>query len=181
MPAATTKTTAKATPAKTAKPTESKATPADATSSESVFAAADTFTSAAREQMETFVSAFNGNADEMREKAEALNEEIRTRLEKTQKHVTEVNSELMEAARTEVSDAVQLANDLTQAKSFADALELQRGYFAKLFETRIERARDLTEDSVAFVRETATPPNGAFSAYFDAKAFEKFFPFAGKA
>ena len=178
MPAATNKTTAKTT-------TQTKDKAAAGASNEStndnIFATADTFTNAAREQMETLVTAFSGNAEEIREQAEALNEEVRTRFEKTQKHVTEVNNELIEAARTEVSDAVQFANDLTQAKTFADAIEIQRGYWSKLFETRIERARELTEDSVEFVRENATPANNAFPTYFDTKAFEKFFPFATKA
>ncbi len=179
MPAATSKTTTAETAAETGK------TAAESVSirsnNDNMFASADGFANAAREQMETLMGAFTGNADEMREKAEALNEEMRARLEKTQKHVTDMNNELMEAARTEMSDAVQFANDMTQAKSVADALEIQRGYFSKLFETRIERARGMTEQSVALARETAAPADGAFTSYFDMKAFEKFFPFSGKA
>lgn len=179
MPAATKKTTAKTATAQTTE--KVAATASKESTNDNMFAAADSFTSAAREQMETLMTAFSGNSEEMREQAEALNEEVRTRFEKTQKHVTEVNSELMEAARTEVSDAVQFANDMTQAKTFSDALEIQRGYWSNLFETRIERARDLTENSVELAREAATPANAAFSTYFDPKAFEKFFPFATKA
>lgn len=179
MPAATNKTTAKTTT--TQAKDKVAATAAKESTNDNIFATADTFTNAAREQMETLVTAFSGNAEEMREQAEALNEEVRTRFEKTQKHVNEINNELIEAARTEMSDAVQLANDLTQAKTFADALEVQRGYWSKLFETRVERARELTEDSVEFVRENVTPANNAFPTYFDTKAFEKFFPFATKA
>ena len=179
MPAATSKTTAKTTTA----PAKDKAaeTVSTQTSDDNMFATADDFANAAHEQMETLMTAFTGNSEEMREKAEAMNEEFRARFEKTQQHVSEMNNELMEAARTEMSDAVQFANDLTQAKSVADALEIQRGYFSKLFETRMERAREMTENSVALARETATPANGAFAPYFDTKAFEKFFPFSAKA
>lgn len=179
MPAATSKTTAKTPPA------ETKAKVAETVSAQSnndnMFATADNFANVAREQMETLMTAFTGNAEDMREKAEAMNEEFRTRFEKTQKHVADINNEMMEAARTEMSDAVQFANDMTQAKTVADALELQRSYFTKLFETRIERAREMTENSVALARENTAPAQGAFAPYFDAKAFEKFFPFSAKA
>ena len=179
MPAATSKTTAKTTPAETKEKVVE--TVSVQSNNDNMFATADSFANAAREQMETLLTALTGNAEEMRDKAEAMNEEFRARFEKTQQHVSDMNNELMEAARTEMSDAVQFANDMTQAKSVTDALEIQRGYFAKLFETRIERARELTENSVALARETATPANGAFAPYFDPKAFEKFFPFSAKA
>lgn len=179
MPAATSKTTAKTTAAQAKE--KAAETASAAINDDAIFATADNFANAAREQMETLMTAFTGNTDELREKAEAMNEEFRARFEKTQQHVSEMNNELMEAARTEMSDAVQFANDLTQAKSVGDALEIQRGYFSKLFESRIERAREMTENSVALARETATPANGAFAPYFDPKAFEKFFPFAPKA
>ena len=179
MPAATSKTT----PAETvATPKKKAADPVSSViNSDAMFASADSFASAAREQMETLMGAFTGNTEEMREKAEAMNEEMRVRFEKTQQHVSEMNHELMEAARTEMNEAVQFANDMTQAKSVADALEIQRGYFMKLFQTRIERARGMTEQSVALARETTSSADGAFTSYFDAKAFEKFFPFSGKA
>ena len=139
MPAATSKTT----PAETvAAPKKKAAEPVSTViNNDAVFASADSFANAAREQMETLMGAFTGNTEEMREKAEAMNEEMRTRFEKTQQHVSDMNNELMEAARTEMNEAVQFANDMTQAKSVADALEIQRGYFMKLFQTRIERAR----------------------------------------
>ena len=179
MPAATSKTTAKTTTAEAKQKAEE--TVSTQINDDAMLATADNFANAAREQMETLMTAFTGNADDMREKAEALNEEFRARFEKTQQHVSEMNNELMEAARTEMSDAVQFANDLTQAKSVGDALEIQRGYFSKLFETRIERAREIAENSVALARETAAPANNAFAPYFDPKAFEKFFPFSVKA
>lgn len=179
MAAATRKTAAKTTAKTTAKTADTAVK--SALVNEDAFQTAETFTKAAHEQFETFMSSFTGNADEVRGKVEELAEEMRDRFEKTRKRVADVNAGLVEAARTETADAVQFANDLAKARTFADALEIQRGYWTNLFETRMERARELTEASVETARENLTPVNGGFTPVFDAKAFEGFFRFPAKA
>lgn len=180
MPTATRKTTT----AKTTTKAKTAAAPTDVSenSNDNVFAAAEDFTSAAREQLETLMTSFNGNVEGMREQAEELTGEMRARFEKTQKHIADMNTDMMDAARTEMSEAVQFANDLAQAKTFADALDVQRNYWTNLFETRMERAREMSEASVELARESAMPATGSFANFFDnAKAFENVFPFAPKA
>lgn len=133
---------------------------------------------AAQDQFETALNSFGGDFDEIRTKAEELTEQVQARLTATQEHAAQTNARLMEAAQEEVSSTVQLANDLTNAKSFADALTIQQTYWSNLFETRLTNARELTEKSVETARETFAPVATSFG---DTKAFEKFFAFPAKA
>jgi hypothetical protein len=132
----------------------------------------------AKEQFETMMSSFGGNFEDMRAQAEEMTEEMQTRFKTTQDRAAQTNAKLMEAAQEEMSGAVQLASDLTNAKTFADALTVQQSYWAKLFETRMERAREMTEATVEAARETMTPVETPFANF---KAFEKFFAFPAKA
>lgn len=136
------------------------------------------WTAAAKEQFETMMTAFGGNFDEMREKAEGYAEETQARMKTVQDRAAETNALLMEAAQEEVSSAVNLASELGAAKSFADALTIQQNYWTKLFETRMERARTVTEASVDAARETMTPVEMPFGNF---GGFEKFFAFPAKA
>ena len=109
-------------------------------------------------------------------------EQMRQQFEKTQSNYAEVSAKMMQAAQTEVSDAVQFANDLATAKTFGDALEVQQSYWTNLMHTRMERARELTELSVEAARanlpaETTAP----LANMFDTSAYEKFFPFGQRA
>ena len=184
MAAATRKATAKSTVKTAAKKAAAtpKETPNVTNVNDNIFGATEDFTAAAREQFETMMTSFSGNMEGMREQAEELADDMRQRMEKTQQRVADVNAELMEAARTEMTDAVQFANELAQAKTLTDALDVQRNYWTNLFETRMQRAREMTEASVEAARE-AVPTNGAFanSPFGNAKAFEAFFPFSSKA
>ena len=105
----------------------------------------------------------------------------REQFEKTQNQLATVNKEFIEAARTEVSDAVQFTNDLVQAKTFADALSVQQAYFTNLFQSRVEHTQSLTEKSVEMAREVMTPQTSPLGTMMDPKAFTAFFPFAPKA
>lgn len=168
---AATKTTAKKT-VKAADPTMKAAVV-----NEDAIKSAEDFTAAAQDQFQKMVDLFAGNAEEMREKVETLTSEMRARMEKTQQHVADVNADLAEAARTEVSDAVQFANDLAKAKTFADALTVQQSYWTNLFDTRIKRIKDMTQTSIDVTREALEPAGDTFGAFFDqSKLFEGFFP-----
>lgn len=126
----------------------------------------ETFADATREQFETTMKNFAGASEEWRRQTDAFGAEMRRRLERNQKRVADANAELVEAARTETADAVQFVNDLSKAKSFADALEIQRGFWTKTFDARIERARALTETAVDVARDSLAPPKtqvGSFS------------------
>lgn len=136
------------------------------------------WTAAAKEHFETMLASFNGDFEELRAQAEDLSEEVQARFKATQARATETNAKIMEAAKEEVSDAVQLASDLTNAKTFADALTVHQSYWTKLFETRMERARELTEATVEAARETLSPVEVPFANF---KSFEKFFAFPAKA
>ncbi len=177
-------TAAPKTTAKTAAKASAKKADSDVKSAlvnESMFKSVEDYTASAREQFETMMQSFTGNMDGMRETAEDLAEEMRDRMKKSQDSIAEVNAGFMEAAQTEVADAVQFANNIAQAKSFADALEIQQDYWTKLFESRMERAREMTEASVEAARGTMAPVETSFTSFFDVKAFEKFFPFSVKA
>lgn len=132
----------------------------------------------AKDQFETMMSSFTGNFDEMREQAEDLAETAQARMKCVQDCAAKNNASLMEAAQEEMSGAVQFAQDLGKTRSFADAMALHQSYWTNLFETRMARARALTETTVETARETMTPVELPFANF---KAFEKFFAFPMKA
>ncbi len=142
------------------------------------FSSAADWTETAKQQFETMMSSFTGNFGDMRAQAEGLAETTQARMKTVQDHAAETNTRLMEAAQEEMTSAVQFANDLSKAKSFADALSVQQSYWTKLFETRMAHAREISERSVATARETMTPIDTPFA---NMKAFEKFFAFPMKA
>ena len=154
---------------------------AAATAQGDAFETAGAFAENAQEYFSEFVTKMSDAAEDMREQAEDIAEDLRTRFETQQKLATDVNAEIVEATKSEVSDAVQFASDLGKAKTFADALEIQQAYWTKLFETRVQRSQELTEKSVAAAKEAFTPLKGEFPTLFDASAFEKIFQFPAKA
>ncbi len=162
--------TTKETTAKTAAP---KTEAADMMS----FAGAD-WTANAKEQFETMMSSFTGNFDGMRAQSEEFAETAQARLKAAQDRAAKTNARLMEAAQEDMTTTVQFASDLGKAKTFADALSVQQSFWTNMFETRMERAREMTEATVEAARETMTPAEMPFA---NMKAFEKFFPFTVKA
>ncbi|MEO1252755.1 MAG: phasin family protein [Pseudomonadota bacterium] len=142
---------------------------------------AEDFTATAKAQFEDATAQFSESAEEWREQAEDMAADMRARFEKQQQLAADVNGELMEAAKTEVADAVQFANDLGKAKTFADALEVQQAYFTNLFETRVARAQDMTSKTVELAKDAMRPAATDFGAFFDPAAYQKFFRFPTKA
>lgn len=173
MATATPKTTAKRATKTAAKKTQAAAVPA--------VNEAEDFSANVRAQFENMMSQFTGNTDEMREKAEEMTEEMRTRFEKQQQLAANMNAEIVEAAKTEVSDAVQFVSELGQAKTFTDALTIQQDYWSNLFETRMARTQVMTEKTTEAAKEALTPATSDFGAMFDMSAFEKMFRFPAKA
>lgn len=169
---ATTKTAAKKIPA--AETVTKTVEPVDMMS----FATSSEWAETAKAQFEKMMSSFSGNFDEMREQSEDIAEKAKARLQAVQERAAKTNAELMEAAQEEMTNAVQFASDLGKARSFSDALTVQQSYWTNLFETRMERARALTEATVEAARETMTPVETPFANF---KAFEKFFAFPAKA
>lgn len=151
---------------------------------ETVDAASDTafaFSDAARDQFETAMKAFNDNAEEIRTRTEETMSLVRDSFEQAREKMQAVNSEMVAAAREEVTEAVEFANELARARTMADALEIQRNYWTRLFETRVERTRALTQASIDATREMFEPMARNTSAPLSAFAgFEKFFPFAAR-
>ena len=129
----------------------------------------------ARSQFERLYTNFNDQAETLRGQTDELMQTVRANVETTQAHLKSVNAELVEAARTEIAEAVDFANELARAKTVADALEIQRTYWTRLFETRVERVRGLTNSSVEVARETIEPFSKSFAAAFSPTAFERFF------
>ncbi|MEM9495291.1 MAG: phasin family protein [Pseudomonadota bacterium] len=174
----------KATPPKAAKaaakPKTAKAA-ANAGAGAEMFETVEELSATAREQFEKFMGDFQGNSEEIREQFEELNDAMQENFDRTRDYVADVSSELTEAARDEVTDAVQFANDIAKAKTLSDALEIQRNYWTNLFDTRVERARDLTNRSVDVARENIEPMTAKTPAMFDTKAFENLFRFPAKA
>ncbi|WDI30293.1 phasin family protein [Hyphococcus flavus] len=176
MATKTTKTAAKKTTAK--KTTASNGAQMTDFTDMMSFANGANWAETAKEQFETMMTSFGGNFEDMRAQAEEMTEEVQARFKATQDRAQETNAMLMEAAQEEVADAVQLASDLTNAKTFADALTVQQSYWTKLFETRMERAREMTEATVEVTRENMASVETPFASF---KGFEKFFAFPVKA
>lgn len=172
MATATKKTAAK----KTAKTAESAAFSAN-----DAFKSMEDMSAKAQEQFADAMADFTGRAEDMREYAETAMADIRARFEAQQKFASEINADFVEAAKTEVADAVQFASDLGKVNSIADALEIQQAYWTNLFQTRTARMQDMTTKTVDAAKETMTPANTDFTALFDTSAFEKMFAFPTKA
>lgn len=172
------KTAAGKTTAKTAEAIADAGKTAQAAANDA-FASIETISNAARDQFESFVAAVSENSKSLREQADEMIETYRDSLETAKEHMRTVNAELMNAAREETQEAVEFVNNLARAKSPVDALELQRDYWTKLFETRVQRARELTEASFEAARGSFEPFSTSLNA-FPATGFEKFFPFSAK-
>lgn len=170
--AAARKTTAR----KTAK-TETNATEAK---TNDAFVSFENISNATRDQFETFVAAITENSDTLRDQAEEILETCRGSFETANEQFRTAGADLMNAAREEAAEAVEFVNELARARTVADALELQRDYWTKLFETRVARARDLTQASFDAARASFEPLTKSMTAFPAAPAFEKFFPFAAK-
>ncbi len=164
--------------------TPTKKAPAKKTAANTETNAFDTvgeYAENAQEYFSEFLTNMTDAAEDLREQAEDLTADVRERFEKQQKLAADVNAELVEAAKSEVSDAVQFASDLGKAKTFADALEIQQAYWTNLFETRVARSQDLTAKSVDAAKAAFAPVKTDFAGAFDTSAFKKFFRFPAKA
>ncbi len=155
-----------------------KAAPETA-SNESAFA----FSNAARDQYDTLLKAYSENAEEMHGRTQELMDATRASFETAQARFQEVGVEAFDAARQEMTDAVEFTNELAGAKTVAEALEIQRGYWSRFFEGRMERSRSLTQATVDAVRDSVEPVSDSLKTTFKTEAFpgfNAFFPFAGK-
>lgn len=155
------------------------------TGAETAFDAVNTWSDAARDQYETALKSFNDSAEKFRADAEEAFAATRDGFEAANERIKTVNADLMTAAREEITEAVEFANELARAKSVADAFEIQRGYYTKLFETRSERFRAMTEASADAARAAFEPMTKGYASAFSftpsfPMSFDKFFPFAGK-
>ena len=148
---------------------------------EQAFSAVTSWNDAARDQYETALKSFNDSAEKFRADAEEAFASAREGFETANERIQAVNADVMTAARDEIAEAVAFANEIARAKSIGDAFEIQRGYFTKLFETRTERFRTMTEASADAARAAFEPMTKSYaSAFAFAPSFEKFFPFSGK-
>lgn len=202
MPAAKTKTTRRAaTKSVKAAPQTSTAAPKAAaqkvtdsaaetveTATHSVF----DFSEQARGQYDAFLKTMNENAEQFSGAAQEFVDATRTSFENAQAHAQEMSTEIVETARQDMSDAVDFANELARAKTVGDALEIQRDYWTRVFEARVERTRAATEKMAGLAREAVEPMTTAKSfplpftmpmataSGFDTDYFKSFFPFAAK-
>ncbi|MEO1015865.1 MAG: phasin family protein [Pseudomonadota bacterium] len=138
------------------------------------------FSNAASDQYDALLKSFNENAEEMQGRTQELMDASRESFEAMQTRMQETSAELMDAARQEMSEAVDFANELTRAKSMGEALEIQRDYWTRLFETRVERVRAMTEASMDVMRETSEPVQRSMQTAFSANPFTSFLPTAEK-
>lgn len=136
---------------------------------------------AAREQYETALKTFNDNAEKFRAQTEEALYEARKGFDAAGERMRAVNANAMAVAQEEMTEAVGFMNELARARTIGDALEIQRDYWTKMFETRVERARTMTEATVEATREVMEPMSRTYaSAFAFAPAFDKFFPFSSK-
>lgn len=145
------------------------------------FADPAAFADAARDQYETALKSFNDSAEKIRVQTEETMTTARESFEAAGERMRAVSVDAMTAAREEMTEALDFANELARAKSISAALEIQRDYWTRLFETRVERARAVHEASVEATRDAFEPFNRSFTTAFSfAPAFDKFFPFGLK-
>ena len=159
----------------TAKKTASKS--ADA--GESAFA----FSNAARDQYDALMSSYSANAEEVQGRTQDFIDATRASFETAQSRFQEVGVEAFEGARQEMTEAVEFTNELARAKTVAEAFEIQRDYWGRFFEGRIERSRSLTQATVEAVRESVEPVAKSVSDAANTEnmpSFTSFFPFAAK-
>jgi hypothetical protein len=135
---------------------------------------------ATNDQIRSFMEAFSTNAETVREQTEDFLASARENFETVQTRFQAVGHDFVSAAREEAADAVTFVNDLARAKTVGDALEIQRDYWTNLFETRVERARELTKASVEAARESFQPAAKSLAVLPGFAALEKFFPFGVK-
>ena len=139
------------------------------------------FSDAAREQYDALLKSLNENAEEFQGRTQEFFDATREGFETAQSRLQEASAEAMDAARQEMTEAVDFANDLARAKTVADALEIQREYWTRLFETRVERTRDATQAAVDAMREVVEPMNKSMGAAFNnTPPLTTFFPQAVK-
>ena len=126
-----------------------------ATSPEDMMALAGAWGETARETYETAFKSFSENAEKFRAEAEESFTTARAGFEAASERLRTVSADTLVHARTEMTQAVDFANELARAKSVADALEIQRGYWTKLFETRAAQMKRATEATAAGSSATA--------------------------
>lgn len=141
--------------------------------------AAGAFT-AANDHFQTVFNAFSENAESMRAQTEDVVAAMRENFEAAQTRMKSFTADLADAARTETAEAVTFVNELARAKSVGDAFEIQRNYWTNLFETRVERAREMTKTSVEAARLSLEPFSKSMTSVPGFASFEKFFPFGTK-
>lgn len=134
---------------------------------------------AARDQYETALKSFNEGAEQFRAQTEEALDSARKGFDAANERLRAVNADALAIAREEMTEAVGFMNELARARTISDALELQRDYWTKLFETRVERTRAMTEASVEATREAFEPMTRNYASAF-APAFEKFFQTSSK-
>jgi hypothetical protein len=154
-----------------------KAAKADVKQTAEVSEDAFAFADAARDQYDQFVRRMTDASEEFRAQAEDAAETMRASFETAQEKVRAFNVEMMETAREEMSEAVEFANELARAKTMADALEIQRGYWTKLFETRAAQMKRATEATAEATKQAFEPFSKAYAKPF---SYASFFPFAAK-
>ncbi len=180
MAAPTKKTTTASATKSAAKTTVNSANDVAETHGETAFAMGD----AARNQYDSFLQSFNSHAEELQGRTQEMMEAAREGYEAAQTTIKNVSAEAMEAARQEMTDAVDFANEIARAKTIADALEIQRDYATRTFETRVERMRAMTQSTVDMMRDSVEPMNRSMSRVMAAApamtAFTAFFPNSSK-
>ncbi|MEM6537998.1 MAG: phasin family protein [Pseudomonadota bacterium] len=178
-------TTPTKTATKTATPKASTASSSDATTNDDhdVLGGAFAFSGAAKEQYETLAKAFSDNAGEFQGKTQEFLDASKESFEVMQSHMRDAGTGMITAAREDIEDAVDFANELSSAKSVTEAFDIQRDYWTRYFETRVSRARTMFSDGTTAIRETAEPIQQVASSTFGDSpmaSMTNFFPFAKK-
>ena len=145
------------------------------------FSTMNSFAEQGRAQFESVMSAFTENSETAREHGEEALEAFRATFEATTAKAQEASAEAAELVQEDIAGAVDFAQQLSSAKSVADAIEIQRTYWNSVFETGLERTQKATEAFVETARETADPMNKSFGAFAAlTPSMSAFFPISAK-
>ncbi|MEM6413492.1 MAG: phasin family protein [Pseudomonadota bacterium] len=142
------------------------------------------FSESAREQYDSLLKSFNENAEQVHDQTQKMMEAAQEGFETAQARFKEVGQEAMDAAQKDMKDAVEFANDLVKTKTVGEALELQRDYWTRFFETRVERTRSMTQSTADAFRDSTQPVSRTISDAMSSTQISNFstafFPFPSK-
>lgn len=117
---------------------------------------------AVREIAERNVRQAKESYDRFKAVAEGATEVLEDTYANVTKGVTEVNLRALQAAQDNTNAAFDLARDLLNVKSYAEAVELHAAYLRGRFDANVAQVRELSALASKFANDAARPAREGF-------------------